>query len=607
MKSKLFTTVLTVALTLMVGNAAIADSHKAQKAATVHTIYNYEPLLDQSALDPFTSSSILLNPDIKTKADLTAAEKRATVYVLAINSKDFTRAERRKGGTGSGTILDNRQCLVSTNQHVIDTGGVIKVTYLKGFTHDGERIERTVNADIIGTPSHQNKHDVAILKMHSCEDAYWSPIGDSDALRSGDSITVIGNPKSTKWAVSHGVVSSIKAYTDFFEGSANSWPLIQTDAAINSGNSGGGMFNANGELVGINSLGIVASGSSGNIGINFAHPSNVLSLYLRNLHLYGHMVEPEIGVTVKPLTSNIADIIDLAQYRAPGFEDYTGIQITEFDETSTAEDAGLQVGDILLDVNGSPIYSEDNFIREISKSRVDQPITVTVLRLNANDEMVVETIEVATKDTWVAPEPHLVAEPYLDNMGWELSIDPDTYGGVTLPVIKDAIPHSPAFRTLELHAPEDKGAGNWGYPFGITKELAGMIEKAGVILPMVKSSMHTFITVNLVMAKGGEPLFLAEIPQEERISALQDYIDEAAAMKSPIAINVSYYTITTITGVPRNFMVPAIVPDIKDAEGNVVVPADNMKEVLERIKRSGTETQYKSRWIDIFPAPYLSE
>jgi len=273
--------------------------------------------------------------------------------------KGFENLPQRKEvkSLGSGVIIDADAGYIVTNHHVIDGADEIAVTL-----HDGQQLEAT----IVGSDP---EADLAILKVeHEKLELTHIPFADSSELRVGDFAVAIGNPFGLGQTVTSGIISAlgrtglgIEGYEDF----------IQTDASINPGNSGGALVNLRGELIGINTA-ILASGGTGNVGIGFAIPINMVRELTSQLIEYGEVRRGMLGVIMQNLTPELA--------RAFGLDMHQGVVISQVVEDSAASKAGLEAGDVVSDINGAPVKSASAMRNMVGLMRVGAKMEITVLR-----------------------------------------------------------------------------------------------------------------------------------------------------------------------------------------------------------------------------------
>ena len=268
---------------------------------------------------------------------------------------------------GSGFILGADGYIV-TNQHVIDKAKSISVTL-----YNNERVE----AEVVGE---DKKTDLALLKITTGTPLTPVTFGDSDALRVGDWILAIGNPFGLGGSVTAGIVSAKSR--DIESGSYDNF--IQTDAAINQGNSGGPMFNLKGEVIGVNSAIFSPTGNS--MGVGFATPAKMAQWVISQLRRDGSVTRGWIGISIRP-DSNRPD----------------GIVVSRVAENSPAAQAGILPGDIISKFNKMPITSATNLSRIIAESAVGEILNLEIIRNDA-----VSTIRVAAQKM---PEEQPVA-PY---------------------------------------------------------------------------------------------------------------------------------------------------------------------------------------------------
>jgi serine protease Do len=260
---------------------------------------------------------------------------------------------RKATSLGSGFIIDADGYIV-TNNHVIENADEITVT-----THDNEEFK----AKLIGA---DDKTDLALLKVETGKPLPFVNWGDSDKMRIGDWVLAIGNPFGLGGSVTAGIVSArqrdINAgpYDDF----------LQTDASINRGNSGGPMFNMDGEVVGINSA--IYSPSGGSVGIGFAIPSNLAKPVIDQLRQYGHPRRGWIGVRIQSVSAELAEGLHLPAAK--------GALIASVTPQGPAEQAGIKQGDVVLKFDGKDVSEMRGLPRIVAETPVGKSVDVTVWR-----------------------------------------------------------------------------------------------------------------------------------------------------------------------------------------------------------------------------------
>ncbi len=254
---------------------------------------------------------------------------------------------------GSGVIVDADNGYILTNHHVVDKADVIKISLHDGVEHE---------AEVVGSDA---ATDIAVLKVDA-DDLVDMPIGDSDAVRVGDFVIAIGNPFGLGHTVTSGIVSAL-GRTGIGDGLED---FIQTDASINPGNSGGALVNMRGELVGINSA--IISRTGGNVGIGFAVPTEIASSIMRQLLDFGEVRRGLLGVSINPIDSEGAKALN-----APVD---SGAIITEVVPGSAAEDAGLQVQDIVVEVNDRKIDDHRELVNAIGLLSVGDEVEIRYYR-----------------------------------------------------------------------------------------------------------------------------------------------------------------------------------------------------------------------------------
>ncbi len=268
--------------------------------------------------------------------------------------KDFQRpTERKASSLGSGFII-NKEGVVVTNNHVISNAEDILVKVGK----------KEYKAKVIGSDPYM---DVAVLKIQTKDNFVPVKFGDSDKARVGDWVIAIGNPFGFSGTVTSGIISArnrdinLTRYDDF----------IQTDASINQGNSGGPLFNLQGEVIGINTA-IIAPGQTGSIGIGFAIPANAASNVIDQLIKYGETRRGWLGVRIQEVTKEIAEV--------EGMKEPKGALVASVSPQSPAEKAGLKAGDIILEFDGKKINTMRTLPKEVGNTAVGKKVIVKVRR-----------------------------------------------------------------------------------------------------------------------------------------------------------------------------------------------------------------------------------
>ena len=268
--------------------------------------------------------------------------------------KDFQRpTERKASSLGSGFII-KEDGIVITNNHVIANADNILVKVNS----------KEYKADVIGADPYM---DIAVLKMQTKDKFTPVKFGNSDKARVGDWVVAIGNPFGLGGTVTSGIISArnrdigMTRYDDF----------IQTDASINQGNSGGPLFNLEGEVVGINTA-IIAPGQSGSIGIGFAIPSNAASKVIEQLISYGETRRGWLGVRIQEVTKEIAEPL--------GLKKAEGALVVSVGEKSPADKAGIQAGDIILEFDEKKIDTMRTLPRVVANTQVGKNVVIKIWR-----------------------------------------------------------------------------------------------------------------------------------------------------------------------------------------------------------------------------------
>ena len=256
---------------------------------------------------------------------------------------------------GSGVIIDAAKGYVVTNNHVVDNATTIKVQLSDG---------RKFDAKVVGKDP---RSDIALIQIQDPKNLSAIKLADSDALRVGDYTVAIGNPFGLGETVTSGIVSALGRSGLNVENYEN---FIQTDAAINRGNSGGALVNLNGELIGINTAILAPDG--GNIGIGFAIPSNMVKNLTAQMVEYGQVKRGELGIMGTELNSELAKAMKVDAQR--------GAFVSQVMPKSSAAKAGIKAGDVIVTMNGKAISSFASFRAEIGTLPVGSKMSLGIIR-----------------------------------------------------------------------------------------------------------------------------------------------------------------------------------------------------------------------------------
>jgi len=308
-----------------------------------------------------STSGELTIPEIAKKAGPAIVGIRVTV---AAQRFSFFGSSGIAGGEGSGIII-SKDGYIMTNYHVVSSAdpksGLSKYTKLQVFLPDGREAEAT----FVGGDS---KTDLAVIKI-GLKDLPVAELGDSSELEVGELAVAIGNPLGMEFAgsVTVGVISALNRTVTIENKTLN---LIQTDAAINSGNSGGALLNSRGQVIGINSAKISASGVE---GLGFAIPINDAKPVIEQLIKYGYVRgRPLIGISGREISATLSSYYKIPQ----------GIFVTDVSPGSGAEQAGIQVRDVIVEMDGTRIKTMNDLEAVKKRHKPGDVVSVTVVRNN---------------------------------------------------------------------------------------------------------------------------------------------------------------------------------------------------------------------------------
>ena len=265
---------------------------------------------------------------------------------------------KRVSSLGSGFIID-AEGFVITNNHVIDAADEIDVVLSDGTILPAELVGRDAETDL------------ALLKVSSEEALRPVPLGDSDNAEVGDWVVAIGNPFGLGGTVTAGIISA----RDRDINAGNYDDFIQTDAAINKGNSGGPLFNLSGEVIGVNTA-IYSPGGGGSVGVGFSVPSNLVDQIITQLRETGEVRRGWLGVRVQGVSQELAE--------SYGMKRAFGAIITRITEDGPAETSGLEVGDLILEFDGVEIATTRDLSKVIASANIGEPVQA---QINRNGEV----------------------------------------------------------------------------------------------------------------------------------------------------------------------------------------------------------------------------
>lgn len=320
---------------------------------------------------------------------------------------------RRSSALGSGFVISEDGYVV-TNNHVIDGADEITVEFFSG---------EMLPATVVGKDPNT---DIALLKVESEEPLPFVSFGDSDAMRVGDWVLAVGNPLGQGFSVSAGIVSQRNRAL-----SGNYDDFIQTDAAINRGNSGGPLFNMDGDVIGVNTA--ILSPNGGSIGIGFSMASNVVTRVIDQLQEFGETRRGWLGVQIQNISEDMVETID-------GLEGTNGAIVTNVPE-GPAKESGILANDVILSFDGQDVVDVRGLVRTVGNTEVGKAVRVVVLRdgktqtlkvtLGRREEAEAAVPAVAQQDPEEPAEKEilgLTVTPVTEALRGELGLDPEATG-----------------------------------------------------------------------------------------------------------------------------------------------------------------------------------
>jgi len=287
-------------------------------------------------------------------------------YFFGVPRQNQPKEMPMQEASGSGVIISNDGYIV-TNNHVVDGSSDIEVTL---------NDKRTFKAKVIGTDPNT---DIALIKIEA-KDLPVIVFGNSDSLKVGEWVLAVGNPFNLTSTVTAGIVSAKARNINIINSQMKIESFIQTDAAVNPGNSGGALVNTHGELVGINTA--IASQTGSYAGYAFAIPVSIVQKVVADLRKYGVAQRAVLGVEIKDITSDLA--------KEKNLKTLEGAFVGKVGDESAAKKAGVKEGDIINNVNGVYVKSVSELQEQIGRYRPGDKITITILRDNKEQKLNVE-------------------------------------------------------------------------------------------------------------------------------------------------------------------------------------------------------------------------
>ncbi len=340
-------------------------------------VFAYSAILDKKEKNVVTAvkepiSMVSIKAGLDSSTDFTVAAEKTIECVVNVKTQssvtyrnpiyDFFYGDRYPGdrepvtGIGSGVIITADGYMV-TNDHVVANSEKVTVTL---------NDKRQFTAEVVGSdPS----TDLALLKVDA-KDLPFITFGNSDAMKVGEWVLAVGNPFNISSTVTAGIVSAKGRSMQIIPDNYRIESFIQTDASVNQGNSGGALVNLKGEMIGINSA--IISPSGGNVGISFAIPSSIVQKVVRDLIEFGAVQRAIMGVSIADITAELAKEKDLPELG--------GVYVTDVNENSAAKEAGIESGDVIVQINDVKVNSPSELQEIVGRNRPGDKIMVTVKR-----------------------------------------------------------------------------------------------------------------------------------------------------------------------------------------------------------------------------------
>jgi len=331
---------------------------------------------------------------VHVKTASTQSYQPASPFEFFFGPQNYGRPQRRQMGSGSGVILSADGYIV-TNNHVIENADDILIKLNNGSEYE---------AKLIGTDP---TTDIALLKIDPSENLEYITFANSDEVHTGQWVLAVGNPFNLTSTVTAGIVSAKGRNIGIIQDQFAIESFIQTDAAVNPGNSGGALVNPQGKLVGINSA-ISSSGTGTYVGYSFAVPSNIVKKVVDDLKNYGTVQRAFLGVNITDVNAAIVDDLNLSVNR--------GVYVADLTPNGAAQDAGLEKEDVIIAINDEPVNRSSELQEIIGRQRPGDEVKVTLIRNNRQKELKV-TLRNANGTTSIIDKESLY---FISRLGGEL-------------------------------------------------------------------------------------------------------------------------------------------------------------------------------------------
>ena len=364
-----------------------------QESPVLFTTSNSNPVNTTNNLDFTEAAEKTVNAVVHVKNTISSK-------TLNSDKKFFFKGlePTEKIGTGSGVIISADGYIV-TNNHVIENSSKLEVTLNNN---------KTYAAELIGTDANT---DIALIKINTNEELAYIPFGDSDNLNIGEWVLAVGNPFNLTSTVTAGIVSAKARDLNEFDGNLQSF--IQTDAAVNKGNSGGALVNSKGELVGINTA--ITSETGSYIGYSFAVPSNNARKIIEDIIEYGNVQKVILGIGGGNLNTRFANEL--------GINETEGVYINTIEKGSGAEISGVEKGDIIIGIDDQKVSKFSDLAGYLGSKHPNDVVNLEILRNSNKKNIAVKLIKLETyKLDYLGLEIKNLNAKELENYGLEYGV-----------------------------------------------------------------------------------------------------------------------------------------------------------------------------------------